>query len=292
MKLSECRPVVFGLALVVTSSVWRLGQPARAQTTLPLEPASRSGQSITPAFEGWYPNPDGSFSLLLGYYSRNATQTVDIPIGPANRIEPGGPDQGQPTHFLPGRQWGVFTVTVPKGFGDRRLTWTIVANGQSMSVPVGIVRDYKVEPLEDAAMGNTPPVIRLEPGGIAHTGPPHGVTASLSTTFPDPLTLTVWVTDKPPKRASAPLPGPHPPDLALFGSKFRGTGLVTFKETRPEISKADGRSTTTAVFGAPGEYVLRLQANDSSGDGGMGFQCCWTNALMKVVVKPTAIGQP
>jgi hypothetical protein len=30
--------------------------------------------------------------------------------------------------------------------------------------------------------------------------------------------------------------------------------------------------------------VLRVQANDSTGDGGGGFQCCWTNALVAVSV--------
>ena len=88
-----------------------------------------SGQSVTGAFEGWFQNPDGSFSLLLGYYNRNLKQELDIPVGPDNRIDPGGPDQGQPTHFLPGRQWGVFTVTVPKDFGIKKLTWTLTANG-------------------------------------------------------------------------------------------------------------------------------------------------------------------
>ena len=52
------------------------------------------------------------------------------------------------------------------------------------------------------------------------------------------------------------------------------------------IDKADGRATTTVTFSAQGDYVLRAQANDVSGDGGNGFQCCWTNALVKVAVKP------
>ena len=94
--------------------------------SLPFEPTHDSGQSVTGAFEGWFPNPDGSFSLLIGYYNRNQKQTLEIPAGPNNRIEPGGPDQGQPTHFLAGRQWGVFTVTVPKDFGENKLTWTLV----------------------------------------------------------------------------------------------------------------------------------------------------------------------
>src|SRR5437867_4638305 len=105
---------------------------------LPLEPARDSGQSITGAYEGWYQNPDGSFSFLVGYYNRNQKEALDIPVGPNNRIEPGGPDQGQPTYFLPRRQWGVFTITVPKDFGDKKLTWTLTANGQTTSVPLSL----------------------------------------------------------------------------------------------------------------------------------------------------------
>ena len=89
-----------------------------AQQTVYIEPPHDSGQGVTPAYEGWFPNSDGSFSLLFGYYNRNVKQELDIPIGPENRIEPGGPDQGQPTHFLTRRRWGIFTVTVPKDFGD------------------------------------------------------------------------------------------------------------------------------------------------------------------------------
>jgi hypothetical protein len=66
-----------------------------------------------------------TFGLLLGYYNRNRDQIVDIPVGPNNRIEGGGADGGdlgQPTHFLPGRGWGLFAVKVPADFGDNRRT--------------------------------------------------------------------------------------------------------------------------------------------------------------------------
>ena len=141
---------------------------------LPLEPAKDSGQSITGAFEGWYANADGSFTLLVGYFNRNQKEILDIPVGPNNRIEPGGPDQGQPTHLLPRRQWGVFTITVPKDFGDKKLMWTIVANGQPTVIPMSLNPLWVVEPFKDAGVGNTPPVVRFESGGTAFQGPPRG----------------------------------------------------------------------------------------------------------------------
>jgi hypothetical protein len=64
---------------------------------------------------------------------------------------------------------------------------------------------------------------------------------------------------------------------------------------RPPVEKASfkapapatfsGTATVAASFTEPGEYILRVVANDWSGDGGRGFQCCWTNAQVKVTVK-------
>src|ERR1700746_3349469 len=154
-KLSVLCAVIVGSSALV-----------RAQG-LPAEPRHDSGQGVTGAFEGWFKNQDGSFNLLFGYYNRNQKQDLEIPVGPNNRIEPDGPDQGQPTHFLPRRQWGVFTVIVPKDFGTKRLTWTITANGQTTSIPLHIDPLWVVEPFEDAGVGNTPPVVRFQQGGMA-----------------------------------------------------------------------------------------------------------------------------
>ena len=76
---------------------WTLLAAAQQPSVLPMGPARERGASITPAYEGWYRNADGSFSLLIGYYNRNSKEALDIPVGPNNRIEPGDPDQGQPT---------------------------------------------------------------------------------------------------------------------------------------------------------------------------------------------------
>jgi hypothetical protein len=267
-------------AVVLTGGALAAATPAATQ--LPLEPLKDSGQSVTPAYEGWFRNPDGTFSLLLGYYNRNLKQTLDIPVGPDNRIEPGGPDQGQPTHFLPRRQWGVFTVRAPADFGDRKLTWTIVANGRTMAIPLGLNPLYEVEPFKDAANKNTPPVLRFEPRGSPFQGPPRGIAATLAATLAAPVTLTVYASDDaivtPDRRA-----GESP--VTVTWSIFRGPGLVTFGNARPPVDKSTGKATTMATFAVPGEYILRVQANDVSGEGGGGFQCCWTNAHVKVIVR-------
>ncbi len=258
---------------------------------LPMEPFRDAGQSLTGAFEGWYENPDGTLTLLVGYFNRNNKEVLDVPIGPNNRIEPGGPDLGQPTHFLPRRQWGVFTITVPKDFGNKKLTWTLVANGFKTVIPLSLNPLWVVTPFEEAAQGNTPPTVKLDPNGPALTGPPRGIAASYTTKLPDPVTLTAWVTDKPAK-IRVPTLGNFQrrgPAITLFWSKFRGPGEVSFAKEKPDVDEKDeGRASTTATFSAPGEYILRGQANDQSGDGGGGFQCCWTNVHVKVTVSPGA----
>jgi hypothetical protein len=163
---------------------------------LPMDALKDTGQAIYPAFEGWYQNADGSYSLLMGYYNRNQKQTLEIPIGPNNRIEPGGPDLGQPTYFQLRRGWGVFAIKVPKDFGsEKRYTWTIVANGKTASVPVGLIKDYQIEPFKDAAEGNLPPVLKFSPTGKTFTGPPVETALQLTGTVGQPVTLEVFTTD-------------------------------------------------------------------------------------------------
>jgi hypothetical protein len=90
-----------------------------------------TGQDVVPAFEGWERNPDGSFNMVFGYMNRNYEEQLDIPVGADNMIEPGPPDQGQPTHFYVRRQQFVFKVRVPKDWGKKDLIWTLRVNGKT-----------------------------------------------------------------------------------------------------------------------------------------------------------------
>jgi len=90
-----------------------------------------SGQTIAPVFEGWEPNDDGSFSMVFGYMNRNYEEILDVPVGPNNKFEPGGVDQGQPTYFFPRRQQFMFKVRVPKDWGNKDLVWTLTHRGHT-----------------------------------------------------------------------------------------------------------------------------------------------------------------
>lgn len=271
----------------------------RAQQ-LPSEPRRQFGSSVTGAFEGWFANADGSRTFLLGYLNRNSRQPIDVPIGENNRIEPGGPDFGQPAHFLPGRQWGMFTVTVPGEFttAEQRLTWTIVANGQATSIPLRLHPDYNINPFSDVAVKNTPPSIRLAENGGATNGPLALLSSAPERTVTRgaALALPLWADDDG-KFANATMAPPRnlPTPVELVWSKYRGPGAVTFESASPhwEIFAGGpinvpfrGKSTVTARFSEPGAYVLHVTANDFSGEGGSGELCCWSTALVKVRVTP------
>ena len=59
----------FGLALLMAG-------PISAVQQIPLPPNSATGLTVTPAYEGWYENADGTFSLSFGYYNRNSGEIL------------------------------------------------------------------------------------------------------------------------------------------------------------------------------------------------------------------------
>jgi len=292
---------------------------------LPLTQSVRDrGSSVTPAFEGWYYDKDGSQRFLVGYFNRNMKQEFDIPVGPNNHIDPGGPDLGQPTHFQSGRQWGILSIKVPKDLGDKKLTWTIVSNGFTNSITLHTKADYVVEPFEDAANKNTPPKIKFAADGSIFTGPPTTPAESLTVAAGEPLALTTWVTDEGPKinvpepsgrgrgrgrgtatadaaaagragrggrggnaAAGAPEGFTPPPPISVTWAVYRQPvgAVVKFDPPKPKIDVANaGKNETKATFSVPGDYLIRIQGNDNTGDGGGGFECCWSNAYVKVTV--------
>lgn len=271
------------LALAVLAAL----DPSPVAAQLPLGGVPSSGQPVYPVFEGWYRNPDGTYSISFGYFNRNAEEVVEILVGPDNFITPGERNQGQPTHFRPRRHWGVFAVTVPAGFSGE-VVWTLRARGETIAIPGRLHPNWQIDALEgEAGSGNTPPVLRFAPDGATGSGP-GGITAGpLHAKAGVPLMVTVWARDDGKGATNVAGVRRSATPLTLTWFKHQGPGSVTFSEATPTLTATDGKAVTTATFDTPGEYVLRVRANDGSGVASAGHaQCCWTNGFVTVTVTP------
>jgi hypothetical protein len=267
-----------------------------ATAQVPLQPDSGAGLTITPVFEGWYGNPDGTYSLVFGYYNRNYAEALDISIGPDNFVAPGAANQGQPTHFQPRRHWGVFAITVAADFGYERVVWTLKNRGKTFAIPGSLNTDWQIDALAgEAGSGNTPPRLRIGNGGREDSGPGGRATAARNATVGQALQITVWAADDGKPSGAVTASGKQGEPVTLTWSKHQGPGDVTFSAPSNKIEHKGGEATTSATFSEPGEYVIRILASDASGiasDGtpnvaGAGHaQCCWTNAFVQVSVAP------
>lgn len=260
------------------------------------------GQHVEPAYEGWRPNDDGTFSFMFGYMNENWTETPDVEVGDNNFFSPGDADRGQPTHFLPRRNRFTFEVVVPSDWGERELVWTLNVNGVERKAYATLKADYLVDNMviasETGSLGagtsspesraNIPPVVTVQGDDIR--------TARVG----ESLTFVTEVVDDglPVARRESTIEADalqrrmmRPPSritvgkvngLFLSWNKYRGPGNVTFdppmpkpwEDTRtsanspwgelwlPPEVPEDGLYEVTATFDEPGTYILWGRADD------------------------------
>lgn len=265
--------------VLVTCLILCVGSPPElsARQGLPLEPVRPSGQAVSPVFEGWYQNPDGTYTLSFGYINRNSEEVLDVPVGEANRVEPGGPDRGQPSHFLPRRHYGVYTVTVPEDFGSGRVMWTLDIRGERFAIPGRLAAGYEIDALGAPATGINPPTLWLESEGPEGRGP-GGVSAGpIEAARGVPLELQVRALDDEDRQ------------VTLRWAKYSGPGAVSFDRVVvpvPREDGADGHAVARATFSEAGEYVVLVQAHNTGVASAGHAQCCWTNGYVRVHVAP------
>jgi hypothetical protein len=166
-------------------------------TTLSDAQTYSRGQNVSPAFEGWEQNADGTFNLLFGYMNRNWEEEIDVPVGPENNVEPGGPDQGQPTRFLPRRNRFVFRVRVPKDWGEKEMVWTLTTKGKTEKAYASLKQDYFIDDVVIASetgslgAGTSSPEIRANKRPEVKLDGEKTRTAKVG----EPLELVAWVMD-------------------------------------------------------------------------------------------------
>jgi hypothetical protein len=265
--------------LAVASVLW-MG-PLAAQE-LPLAPNVPRNDIVAPMFEGWYANPDGTFTLSFGYFNRNERQAVEIPVGPDNFIEPAEFNGQQPTSFPPRRERGVFTITVPAEFRNRDVVWTIRSRGEVHAVPGRVTSPAYELGYIPMAMGSMPPALRTDPSGPAGRGPAGVWHGQYQARVGQPLELNTWLVDDLSQRE-----GDAAMNMAWFKHQGPSNGVVTFEPRTGRVEDPTGKFTTRATFSAPGEYVLRARGDNwGAPDSSSGDQCCWSNAYVRVTVTP------
>ncbi len=237
-----------------------------------------SGQPVIPYFEGWIKNADGTFDLVFGYFNRNFVQEFTIPSGADNRIEPYGPDGGQPTFFLPRRQRYVFRVKVPADFGKKELVWSITSNGRTERAFGNLMGPQEItervvmtggsfDPGHDDP--NKPPSISIAPPAAATTG----VATTLTAVVVDDGLPKPRVAPATPRLAPAPTPGGFgaqvnssggargPRPLSVTWLQYGGPAKVVFERT-DAIPVENGQVVNRVTFAAPGKYRLLGIATD------------------------------
>jgi hypothetical protein len=170
------------------------------------------------------------------------------------------------------RRKDVFSVTVPKDFGDQKLVWTVVNHGKPEKV-TGVLdrvwmidRKYTTRTADiNNPYSNFPPEIKLAP------------TLSTSTSHAADLKFDA-------KDDGRPIRNGKPVGMTFAWGKYRGPGTVTFEPQQGKV--LEGQASAKASFSAPGDYVLQVVVDDGSGEnaGNFGYHCCWTNGQVKVTV--------
>ena len=261
---------VFCAAMAVVT-LPAVSQPAIAQN---VQLRHWTGQGVSPVFEGFDTNADGSFNMWFGYMNRNYEEEPDIPVGTANSFQPGPADRGQPTHFAVRRHKDIFKVTVPKDFGEQSLVWTLTMHGQTAQVAGTLNRVWMIDRKYTTRgadinnpYSNTPPVVSVAP-------------MERVIGKSDTLPLEVTASDD-----GRPLRNGKSIGMTMDWVKYRGPGKVTFGPSRSVVE--NGKASTFASFSEPGDYILQVVVDDGSGEvaGNFGYHCCWTDIEVKVTVK-------
>lgn len=257
------------------TGVGDLWSPFRLSNVLP------SGQLIIPVFEGWYRNADGTKTLSWGYFNMNSEDTIDIPVGPNNYIEPSEYDGVQPTHFMAAptergrrnRHESVFTVTVPGDY-EQDVIWTLRIQGQTIpSLASATHGAYEMLDVESSTSAPVAAVLGFEANGAKGRGRSGPTVGPLTVRAGEPLPL----------RASVDLRSR--PSSRVSWYHHQGPGEVVFSQRETDVEgSGEIEVMTTATFSEAGDYVLRVTALERL--SALVQHCCWTNGYVKVRVSP------
>ena len=140
--------------------------------------------------------------------------------------------------------------------------------------------------LRPAGLGSLPPTIRFTEDGAASTGR-EGIFAEGKTVRANEgLPLSIWVQDRGEQVPDSRIR--NRPPITVYWVKHQGPGSAEFDRQRQTVNQEGwGEAATMVTFREPGEYILRARVdNFGAPDSGLDYQCCWSNAYLRVTVTP------
>ena len=253
-------------ALILLSSALLAGGAVRTSVA---QTSFARGQDVSPTFDGWEQNADGTYTLHFGYFNRNSEEDFDVPVGPDNNFDQGG-DRGQPTHFYPSRKWWVFKVVVPADWPkDRRAVWTLTTHGKTNQAKGWLQPEWEVDKgviAKNAARDPSLMTAGSNERDIDHGNLPPSIKGSPAQTInlSDTLTLTATATDDGRPKPVSDKGANAQEGLRIRWIQYRGPANVRFD---PDImsQRIYGKPATLETkvkFAAPGDYKLRAIVSD------------------------------
>jgi len=231
--------------------------------------------------EGWYANEDGTFSISFGYLNLN-DDTLFIPVGEDNFLEPAQFNGMQPTVFFPGHVRGIFTAELPAAMRETNVWWTIRrANGDVTRVPGRATSNaYELDWIP-RPHGSLHPLVSFDGQSDEGRGPP-GLLADRTETVSvgEPLTLSINGRD-PSERDTDDFRFMEATPVHVVWSQIQGPGSVEFsrhesnplpeeeEEEDPEVAAAIANGGAAAAFFAnrrpPGPESITLDEGQGTG---------------------------
>ncbi len=307
------RSAAAALCALLANTAFFFSAWAQLPLERPLRPAPLAGIPVIPFTEGWYANDDGTVTVSFGYHNRNEA-VITIPRGEDNFLDPADFDGMQPEVFDPGRQHGVFAVTIPaEEADDTTVWWRLRSANEQLEVPGDRGSTAYELDRNPRPQGSVQPLIGFSENGPMGSGP-EGIiqTQALTGRVDTPLTLEVWTEDPSLRDRNDPR-FRRPLDTRVSWYIHRGPGDVTFAahESMPllesgqslleqllpsarlaaprvanAVAEGKGPARINATFSEPGEYLIRARLDNWNASDSDGLdQCCWSNAYLRVRIE-------
>jgi hypothetical protein len=271
----------------------------------PLSTRGTTGEIVAPMFNGWIANEDGSTTMIFGFANQNRTATVDVPLGPNNKLEPAQLQGAQPTHFpvysrrgfVGIQERGAFGVTVPADMAGTEVIWTLTSGGNTYSIPGRATSAAYELSAGISASGSLRPAIRFSESGPESVNEV-GIYAEPKTVkVGQALTLSALMQDRGERDGYADVvpyydlgtfwvmhQGPAEPEIET--PEIAGSVRAENNPIDPNINEWTEVS-TQVTFPEPGNYIIRLRVdNFEAPDSQFDNVCCYSNAYFPVTVNP------